>query len=209
MLPLYGHVDPYVHRPESPAPQYVADLSYLGTYAADRQPQLAALLVEPARALPSRRFCIAGAQYPDAFPWAPNIAFVRHLPPPEHPAFFSSSRLTLNITRKAMADMGYCPSGRLFEAAACGTPVLSDWWEGLDAFFTPGDQLLVARDSDEAVAALQRDPDDLAAIGRRARERTLDEHTSAHRARELVRAIESRSGRATPESGPADAVKGH
>ncbi len=186
VAPLYGHVDPGEHRPVAPAPQYVADLSYLGTWAADRQPTLDALLVDAARRLPHRRFCIAGAQYPAMFPWADNIAFVRHLPPHEHPAFFSSSRLTLNITRRAMAEMGYCPSGRLFEAAACGTPSLSDWWTGLDAFFTPGEQLLVARSTGDAIEALELDASTLAGIGRAARERTLDEHTSAHRARELV-----------------------
>lgn len=189
--PLYGHVDPDVHRPSGTAPQYVADLSYLGTFAADRQAQLETLLVEPARVLHAQRFCIAGAQYPADFPWATNIAFVRHLPPAEHPAFFSSSRLTLNITRRAMAAMGHCPSGRLFEAAACGTPVLSDWWPGLDAFFTPGEEVLVARSTEDVVAALRRDVADLAAVGRRARQRTLDEHTSAHRARELVHALDA------------------
>jgi spore maturation protein CgeB len=187
--PLYGHVDPDVHRPGDAAPQYVADLSYLGTWAADRQPQLEALLVEPARQLPAQRFCIAGAQYPADFPWTRNLAFVRHLPPAEHPAFFSSSRLTLNITRRAMAAMGYCPSGRLFEAAACGTPVLSDWWAGLDTFFTPGEEVLVAGSTADAVAALCLPREELARVGRRARERTLDEHTSAHRARQLVHAL--------------------
>ena len=92
-----------------------------------------ALFVEPARRAPDRRFLIGGAQYPPVFPWTDNIYFVRHLPPAEHPAFYSSSRLTLNVTRRAMAAMGYCPSGRLFEAAACGAPILSDDWEGLDA----------------------------------------------------------------------------
>ncbi len=202
VAPLYGHVDPDEHRPVAPAPQYVADLSYLGTYAPDRQPALESLLVEPARRLPELRFCIAGALYPSSFPWAANIAFVRHHPPHEHPAFFSSSRLTLNITRRAMAEMGYCPSGRLFEAAACGTPVLSDWWPGLDAFFTPGEQLLVARDTEQAMAALQIDPATLARIGRAARERTLDAHTSTHRARELVAVLSASGARGGVAAGP-------
>ena len=135
-LPLYGSVDPDAYRPDAPLPHYRADLSYMGTYAADRQAELEQLLVEPARRLPQKRFLIGGAQYPESFPWSGNIYFVRHLPPAEHRAFYSSSRLTLNVTRAAMARMGYCPSGRLFEAAACGAPILSDAWEGLDAFFT-------------------------------------------------------------------------
>jgi spore maturation protein CgeB len=126
VVPLYGSVDPDSYRRTDGAARYRADLSYMGTYAADRQPVLEQLLVEPARRLPERRFLIGGAQYPAAFPWTSNIFFVRHVPPGEHPAFYSSARLTLNITRAAMAQMGYCPSGRLFEATACGAPVLSD-----------------------------------------------------------------------------------
>jgi spore maturation protein CgeB len=143
-LPLYGHVDPQVHRPCNPVPHYRADLSYLGTFTADRQDALEALFIEPARRRPAQRFLLGGAQYPQDFPWSDNIFFVRHLPPAEHSAFFCSSRLTLNVTRVAMAEMGWCPSGRLFEAAACGCAILSDQWEGLDAFFAPGREILVA-----------------------------------------------------------------
>ncbi len=178
VVPLYGHVDPEVHRPAAPQPHYGSDLSYLGTYAADRQNGLENLLLCPARQRPERRFLIAGAQYPQDFPWCPNIYFVRHLPPPEHAAFFSSSRLALNLTRSAMARMGWCPSGRLFEATACGAPVLTDGWEGLDTFFTPNSDILVATDAADAIAAIDAGDGDLARIGRAGRERTLDEHTS-------------------------------
>jgi spore maturation protein CgeB len=191
VAPLYGHVDPEVHRPVAPQPHYRADLSYLGTYAADRQRALEAFFVEPARARTEKRFVIGGAQYPMDFPWAPNIYFVRHLPPSEHPAFFSSSRLTLNVTRAAMAAMGWCPSGRLFEAAACGCTVLSDRWEGLDGFFAPGGEVIVAETREDAVAALDLSDAEIARIGRAARERTLAEHTSAHRAEELLSALET------------------
>jgi spore maturation protein CgeB len=191
VLPLYGHVDPAVHRAVAPAPHYRADLSYLGTWSADRQDAVEALLVEPARRTPDRRFLIGGAQYPQDFPWAPNIYFVRHLPPVEHPAFFSSSRLTLNVTRRAMADMGWCPSGRLFEAAACGTAMLSDSWDGLDAFFTPGEEILVARQTADSLAALALSDAELRRIGANARERVLGEHTSAKRAEDLLQGLES------------------
>lgn len=186
VAPLYGHVDPELHRPELPAPQYRADLSYLGTYAADRQQSLEALFVAPARLRPAQRFLVGGAQYPQEFPWAPNIYFVRHLPPSEHPAFFSSSRLTLNVTRRAMADMGWCPSGRLFEAAACGTAVVSDVWPGLDAFFEPGREILLANSMDDVFAALDLSDAEIARIANSARERTLAEHTSDNRAEELL-----------------------
>lgn len=194
---LYNSVDPAVHRPTHPDPTFTCDLSYLGTYAEDRQPTLEALLTEPARYLPDKKFLIGGAQYPESFPWAMNIYFVRHVDPPQHPSFYSSSRLTLNVTRRAMTEMGYCPPGRIFEAAACGTPVLSDGWEGLDEFFQPGEEILVASTTDEAVAALGRSGEDLAAIGRRARERTLEEHTADCRAEELEQILEDTFSRET------------
>ncbi|MGF6227532.1 spore maturation protein CgeB [Inquilinus ginsengisoli] len=185
VVPLYGHVDPDVHRPAAPRSEFAGDLSYIGTYAPDRQAALEALLVDPARQRPDLRFVIAGAQYPDSFPWSGNIFFLRHLAPPDHPGFYASSRLTLNITRRAMAEMGWCPSGRLFEAAACGVPVLSDAWPGFEEFFTPGREILLARGTDDALAALDLPEAELRRIGAAAHERVLDEHTSAHRAAEF------------------------
>ena len=188
--PLYGHVDPDIHRPVAAEPHYRADLSYLGTYSEDRQATLQALLVAPARSRQDLRFLIGGAQYPPEFPWASNIYFVRHLPPSEHAAFFASSRLTLNVTRRAMAEMGWCPSGRLFEAAACGVPLLSDCWQGLEDFFTPGEEILLAQEASDTVDALERDGRELSQIARRARERTLDQHSSQQRAAELIALLE-------------------
>lgn len=190
VVPLYGSVDPASHHPVPPDADYCADLSYLGTYAADRQPILERLFVEVARRLPERRFVIGGAQYPQDFPWAENIFFVRHMPPPQHPAFFSSSRLTLNVTRRAMAALGWCPSGRLFEAAACGTAILSDWWEGLDHFYTPGEEILIGRDTEDAVAAIGMDDAELRCIATRARQRTMEEHSCDRRAADLEAALD-------------------
>lgn len=198
VAPLYGHVDPDVHRPAEPLERFRADLSYLGTYATDRQAALEALFVEPARGRPQRRFLIGGAQYPPDFPWTDNIFFVRHLPPQDHPAFFSSGRLTLNVTREAMAAMGWCPSGRLFEAAACGVPILSDTWDGLDVFFTPGSEILIARDTTDALAAIDLDDAELGRVARAARDRALAEHTSGHRAVELERLFDG-ARRPVPE----------
>jgi spore maturation protein CgeB len=203
VAPLYGHVDPDVHRPVPSIHHYVSDLSYLGTYAADRQDTLQRLFINPAACRPDRRFLIGGAQYPEDFPWQPNIHFMRHLPPPEHPAFFSSSRLTLNITRQAMAKMGWCPSGRLFEAAACGTPILSDFWEGLDSFFEPGREILIARDTEDAVTALDLTDAELKRIGKASRERALEEHTSERRAKELEILLEDSSSLSPSTGGSA------
>jgi spore maturation protein CgeB len=186
VAPLYGWADEAVYRPMPPAPHYAAALSYLGTYAADRQDGVARLMLEPARKRPDERFVIGGAQYPADFPWEANIFFVKHLPPCEHPRFFAASRLTLNVTRAAMARMGWCPSGRLFEAACCATPVLSDRWEGIESFFEPGAEILVADGTEDALAAVDLPSVTLSAIGRRARARALGEHTAAHRAARMI-----------------------
>lgn len=191
VAPLYGSVDPEVHRPMPASPQYVAALSYLGTYAAERQATLERLLVEPARSRPDRRFVIGGAQYPAEFPWSDNIFFVRHLPPAEHPSFFCSSPLTLNVTRRSFAEMGHCPSGRLFEAAACGTAMVSDSWDGLDQFFKPGAEILVADSTADTLEALDTPLDELGRIGAAARARALDEHSASCRALELVSLLEN------------------
>ena len=185
VAPLYGSVDPDLYQRVAPNDYYRADFSYMGTYAADRQPALEELFIKPARQLPQQRFVISGAQYPPEFPWSDNIFFVRHLPPPEHPAFFSSSRLTLNVTRDTMKTMGWCPSGRLFEASACGTPIVSDTWSGLDEFFTPGEEILLAHTAEDAVNALQLSDSELAKVARAARERTLEEHSSMRRAEQF------------------------
>ena len=184
--PLYGHADPATHHRTAADPRFACDLSYIGTYAADRQPAVDALFLEPARRRPGIKAVLAGAGYPPEFPWTDNIWFVKHLPPPEHAGFYSSSGLTVNTTRADMAAMGWAPSGRLFEAAACGCPVLSDRWAGLDAFFTPGEEILLADTPEEATAALDLGPARLREIGEAARERFAREHTSAHRADELL-----------------------
>jgi spore maturation protein CgeB len=189
-VPIYGGVDPTAYRP-APRPQDRAALSYLGTFARDRQPALERLFIGPARRRSTERFVIGGAQYPIDFPWTENIYFLRHLPPADHPAFYASARLTLNVTRQAMARMGWCPSGRLFEAAACGTAILTDWWDGLDRFFEPGSEILVARSTDEVLDAIDLAPEALDRVAIRARDRVLAEHTAGHRAADMIAALEA------------------
>jgi spore maturation protein CgeB len=187
--PLYGCVDPDVHRPaDRDAPS--TDLSYLGTYSADRQATLDALLFEPARALPERSFVVGGALYPHELAWPTNVRHLDHVPPGSHAAFYGASRLTLNATRGPMKASGFCPSARLFEAAACGVAVLSDPWRGLTSFFEPGHEILVATRAEEAIDLLRAAPEALSRVGRAARERVLEAHTGRHRARELVAILE-------------------
>lgn len=193
VAPLYGHVDPDAHRPVPPIDLFRGDLSYLGTYAADRQPILDRLFLRPAAQAPDRRFVLGGSSYPSDFAWQPNIWFMNHVAPPDHPAFFCSSRLTLNVTRRDMAAMGWCPSGRLFEAAACGVPIVSDTWDGIGNFFTPDEEIILAETSEDVLAALTLSDSELRRIAGRARDRVLAEHSSAMRARELVSLIEAAS----------------
>ncbi|MGY4158498.1 spore maturation protein CgeB [Bradyrhizobium sp. USDA 4461] len=205
VCPLYGHVDGEVHHPAAPQPHYRAALSYLGTYSEDRQRVLEDLFVTPARKRQDLRFLIGGAQYPENFPWSPNVFFVRHLPPSEHAPFFASSRLTLNVTRRAMAEMGWCPSGRLFEAAACGAPLISDAWMGIDEFLTPGDEILLGHDAHDVLAALDMDDSELQRMARRARERVLAQHSSERRASELVALLEQATQREIDQPEPMEA----
>ena len=180
---LYCSVDAEQYFPEPSPMRY--DLSYMGTYSDDRQPTLDKLLIEPARAWNLGQFCVAGPQYPDAG-WPPNIDRIEHLEPSKHRAFYNSSRWTLNVTRADMIKAGWSPSVRLFEAAACGTPVVSDWWDGLDEFFPVPNALRVANSTQETLSIV-RDvgEDERLEIGARARAQVLARHTSAHRAREL------------------------
>lgn len=191
---LYGWVDPELHYRVDASSKYQADLSYLGTYSPERHAALEHLLIAAAQHLPEKKFVIAGAMYPAPASWPANIRYFEHVTPPEHCAFYCSSPLTLNITRASMAAMGYCPSGRLFEAAACGTALLSDWWVGLDAFFAPGREILIATSTADAVAGITKDPALLRQLGARARERALDCHTAAIRARRLISLIENPAG---------------
>lgn len=191
VAPLYGCVDPEVHSPVAPMREFRSALCYLGTYADDRQRALEELFVRPAALLPSERFAIAGAQYPESFPWRENIFFVRHLPPSLHSAFFCSSRATLNITRASMAEYGYCPSGRLFEAAACRVPIVTDWWEGLDTFFSPSREILRADSAEDVLNALSLSDTELHEIGSAARLRVLEQHTANRRVAELEKICES------------------
>src|SRR5581483_4035520 len=188
---LYGWVDPEVHHRAEPCEKFAAELSYLGTYSPDRQAALEDLLITPARQLKGCRFVIAGAMFPAPEAWPNNVRHFDHVPPPEHCSFYSSSPLTLNITRGSMAAMGYCPSGRLFEAAACGSAVLSDSWMGLDTFFEPGEEILLSTCSAESVSAITTDRGLLAKIGARAKQRALECHTAEIRARRLIRLLES------------------
>ncbi|MEZ2224001.1 glycosyltransferase [Rhizobium sp. RCC_161_2] len=195
---LYCSVDAARYRNTGEAPEW--DLGYLGTYSSDRQPMLEELLIAPARRLPEMRFVVAGPRYPADMEWPPNIDRIEHLAPDDHPSFYSRQRFTLNLTRADMIAAGWSPSVRLFEAAACRTPIISDFWKGLDDLFPSGKAIIVARGADDVVEVLtglstekqQRMADAARGIVRA-------DHTGRARARQLIAAL-SDSGRRADQS---------
>jgi spore maturation protein CgeB len=203
--PLYGCVDPNEYRRVDPSPEFACDLSYMGTYAPDRQQKVEELFLQPARRHGAKRFILAGSMYPWERrwwerDWPENVRCTDHVPPEAHPRFYSSSRMTLNLTREQMAGNGWCPSGRFFEAAACGTPLISDWWDGLDWFFDVVHDIRVVARAEHVEQALAMSDHELHSLAARARQRTLDDHTGCVRARQLLLYLEEARAAASHES---------
>ncbi len=191
---LYCSADPELHAPATTAPRW--SLGYLGTYSEDRQPQLERLLLEPARQLPAHGFAIAGAQYPDDLAWPANVTRIAHKPPAEHRNFYCAQRFTLNATRVDMRTLGFSPSVRLFEAAACGAPLISDNWPGLETLFTPSSEILLANTPRDVIQILTEMPEERRIwVAEKARARLLRDHTPDHRARQLEACYLEAAGR--------------
>lgn len=191
-VPLYCSFDPGSHRACSPRKEFACDLSYMGTYAPDRQKKLEMLFCEPARTLPRMKFYLAGAQYPKEVRWPRNVRRTIHLHPRDHAAFYCSSALTLNLTRSEMVQAGYSPSVRMFEAAGCGAAIVSDEWPGLETFFRPGKEILLADSAAEVkdyLSGVERKG--LIEIGKAARERVFAEHSSERRAIQFEEHVEA------------------
>ena len=204
---LYCSVDPDVYCPKEYAMEW--DMGYLGTYSDDRQPALERMLIEAARRFGEKRFVVAGPQYPEAISWPANVQRIEHLAPVDHREFYNSQRFTLNVTRQEMVKAGWSPSVRLFEAAACGVPIISDYWQGLEEFFRPGKEIIL----DDAAGALERMGDqERRTIGLRARDVVLRKHTASCRAVELENYVNEvsfdsarRNGHGWEDAGRADA----
>ncbi|HET9198425.1 MAG TPA: glycosyltransferase [Solirubrobacterales bacterium] len=185
---FYCLVDPDAYQPLAEEVRW--DLGYLGTYSEDRQPLLERMLLEPARRAPQRRFVAAGPQFPEEIDWPANVERIEHLAPERHPSFYAAQRFSLNVTRAEMRAAGWSPSVRLFEAAACGTPVISDRWAGLDQVFAPDEEILIADSTEDVLDFLAETSErDRAVIASQARQRVLAEHTAAQRCRLLEEEI--------------------
>ncbi len=181
---LHCSVDTRLYHPEERDQRW--DLGYLGTYDADRQKGVETLLCEPARRWQSGKFVVAGPLYPESIRWPANVERLSHVSPGDHRAFYNSQRFTLNVTRSDMVRAGHSPSVRLFEAAACGSAIITDYWAGLEKFLRPGRDILVSRSAAETLVFLKDVPEkERLRIGKNARDRVLTRHTAAHRAAEL------------------------
>lgn len=195
---LYCSFDPSAYRRFKINKRFSCDLSYMGTYATDRQAKLEEFLVRPAQESKHRKFIVAGPQYPKSIQWPKNVRRVVHLNPRWHARFYSSSRLTLNVTRREMVMAGYSPSVRLFEAAACGAAIVSDNWPGLDTFFDSGREILLPVDGKDITRYLELSDVELSAIGNAAQERVLYEHTSDVRAQQFESGIAAAKSKRFP-----------
>ena len=183
-VPLYCSVDPDLYFPERHKRKW--DLGYLGTYSDDRQPPLERLMLDAARRWPQGKFVVAGPQYPESIRWPANVERIHHLPPAEHRKFYNEQAFALNITRADMVRAGYSPSVRLFEAAACAVPIISDRWEGIETIFEPDEEIFLADTAADVLRLLRELPDEeRRAAGQRGRDKILTKHTAAHRAAEL------------------------
>jgi spore maturation protein CgeB len=182
--PFFCSVDPESYYPDTRIIKY--DLGYMGTFSADRQESLDRLMFEPARRMEKGQFVVAGPLYPDKQHWPSNVNHFDHVAPSDHRDFYCSQRFTLNLTRADMVQAGYAPSVRLFEAAACAIPIISDYWDGLDSLFSFNDEILLSKNSEQTLDYLKNITDhERAAIGNRARKKVLDNHTAATRVKEL------------------------
>jgi spore maturation protein CgeB len=183
---LFEGVDPAVHQPDGPVAEFTARASFLGAYSHDLHGILDRLFFEPSRRLSEVRFALGGGGVPDSLLLPTNLRRFGPIAPQLQASFYCSSRITVNVTPDEMARAGHCPSGRMFAAAGCGIPVLTDAWDGIEVFFEPGREIFVARSTEEAVEVLCLPDQELARVGRAARDRAMSEHTAEARARRLV-----------------------
>lgn len=182
-IPIYNALDPGTHYPVPLDPRFQADLAFLGNRLPDREERVEEFFLSVARTLPRRNFLFAGNGWGDK-PRSSNVSWIGHLGTGDHNAFNSSATAVLNISRASMASNGFSPATRVFEAAGAGACLITDAWEGIDHFFEPGKELLVAHSGEEVASILERlTPQQAATIGMKAFFRVRQEHTYRHRAR--------------------------
>jgi spore maturation protein CgeB len=185
-IPIYNALDPATHYSVPPEPEFAADLSFLGNRLPDREDRVHEFFFKPAARLPHHTFLLGGSGWDAHLPALANVRYAGHVYTHQHNAFNCSARLVLNINRGSMARFGYSPATRIFEAAGAGATIISDAWEGLERFFEPGREILVAETGEDVADYLTRWSDaQIRAVGEAAAKRVLAEHTYAQRAAEV------------------------
>jgi spore maturation protein CgeB len=180
-VPIYNALDPSTHHPVQPQERFAADLSFLGNRLPDREARVEQFFLEPAAALPERSFLIGGNGW-DSKALPPNVRHLGHVFTHEHNAFNCTPLAVLNVARDSMANIGFSPATRVFEAAGAAACLITDSWEGVDLFLTPDKEVLVARDGKDVADQLRvLTPERARTIGEAALQRVLREHTYAHR----------------------------
>ena len=190
-IPVYNALDPETHHPVDADPRFSADLGFLGNRLPDREARVERFFLEPAARTPASSFLLGGSGWHDK-PMASNINYIGHVSTRDHNAFNVTPKAVLNISRESMAENGYSPATRVFEAAGAGACLITDHWIGIELFLQPDREVLVARDGQDVVEILSRlTPERAREIGRSARERILASHTYDHRARDVDRILRS------------------
>lgn len=184
-VPVYNALDPEAHHPAPPDPRFAADLVFMGNRLPDREARVEEFFLKAAALTPGRRFLLGGSGWDDK-PVPPNVRRLGHVPTHLHNAVNASALSVLNVARDSMAAVGHSPATRVFEAAGAGACLITDDWEGLDAFLRPGEEVLVARDGAEVARHLEDlTPERARRIGAAARARILSGHTYARRASQV------------------------
>jgi spore maturation protein CgeB len=192
-LPIYNALDPETHYRVAPAERFDADLAFLGNRLPDREARVEEFFFRAATSSPDQRFLLGGNGWADKLT-PPNVRYVGHVYTGEHNAFNATPRAVLNVNRESMARYGFSPPTRVFEAAGAGACLISDAWEGMEMFLRPDREVLLAQDGEEVARHLRAlTPERARAIGQAALERVVAEHTYAHRAREVERALDGHS----------------
>ncbi len=194
-VPIYNALDPETHFPAPADERFSGDLGFLGNRLPDREARVDEFFFKPAALLPEMCFLLGGAGWTDKA-MTPNVRYFDHVYTRDHNAFNSTPRAVINISRESMARYGYSPATRVFEAAGTGACIITDQWEGIDFFFEPGSEILVAVNGDDVVSHLALPESRTSAIGKAAYRRVLADHTYAHRARQLEALLDGRAARA-------------
>ena len=197
-IPIYNALDPTTHHPVPPEERFRAQVSFLGNRLPDREKRVEEFFLRAARLAPRHRFLLGGNGWGDKR-LPPNVDAIGHVGTIEHNAVNCSALAVLNVTRQSMADNGWSPPTRVFEATGAGACLVTDAWEGIEDFLEPGEEVLTAEDGAEVARhAAALDPDRAGAIGAAARERVLAEHTYRQRAEQVEQVLSGALGAVAP-----------